>query len=166
MEQLIQQFLMIKISSVQVYLLWFLLGSFTVATLSDLKHLSAQKEFLQIWLLFVLIVFVTDIYYHYYLKQDIIYLVLKWTLIFVFMPLYFHYYGKIAWGDIFAKMAACSLLSPVFVVVFIVFINIIDRITRGLWQKCGRGQFYPFMPVIFLTTVILLFVSLFVFKSY
>src|ERR1043166_9348491 len=31
----------------------FLLGSFAVATWSDLKHLSAQREFLEVWLNFL-----------------------------------------------------------------------------------------------------------------
>jgi len=162
-ESLIQQLLVIKISSVQVYLLWFLLGSFTVATLSDLKHMSAQKEFLQIWFLFAVAMFLTDIYYNYYLESNLAYLVIKWGLIFVFLPIYFHYIRRVAWGDISAKMAACSLLPPIFILIFIVFIRIVDKLTRRLWQKWGRGRSYPFMPVIFFTTLILIGISLFAF---
>lgn len=165
-EQLIQQLFVLKISSIQVYLLWFLLGSFTVATLSDLKHMSAQKEFLQIWVLFVVVMFATDLYYHYHLDRNTVYLMVKWGLIFVFLPVYFHYIRRIAWADISAKMAACSLFSPLFIVVFIVFIRIVDQTTRRLWQKWGRGKSYPFMPVIFFTTLILTAISIFVFKSY
>jgi len=161
-DQLIQQLLIINISNIQIYLLWFLLGSFTVATLSDLKHMSAQKEFVQIWFLFVLAMFLTDIYYNYYLEQNIIYLAIKWGIILVFLPVYFHYIRHVAWGDISAKMAACSLLPPVFILIFIVFIRIIDKLTRRLWQKWGKGGKYPFMPVIFFTTMLLIGISLFI----
>src|SRR5262249_45212374 len=40
----------------------FLLGTFSVATWSDLKRLTAQREFLEIWLVFVSGVLVYDIY--------------------------------------------------------------------------------------------------------
>jgi len=38
----------IALSTFQLYGLIFLLGSFTVATLSDLKRMSAQRELLEI----------------------------------------------------------------------------------------------------------------------
>ncbi len=160
-ENLVQQLLILKIGDVQVYLLWFLLGSFTVATLSDLKYLSAQKEFLQVWVVFILTMFVTDLYYNCYLIQNTTYLVLKWGLIFVFLPFYFHYIHRVAWGDIFAKMAACSLLSPLFIIGFIILVKIIDRLTKYLWLRWGRNNLYPFMPVIFFTTLILIIASAF-----
>src|ERR1700739_910530 len=40
----------------------FLLGSFAVATWSDLKHLSAQREFLEIWLAFLAGLLAFDVY--------------------------------------------------------------------------------------------------------
>ena len=40
----------------------FLLGSFSVATLSDLKYLAAQREFREVWLLFLLAVLLFDAY--------------------------------------------------------------------------------------------------------
>lgn len=161
-KQLLEQFLFVEITTVQIYLLCFLLGSFTVATLSDLKYLSAQKEFLEIWVLFILAMLIVDVYNYYHLGQNIIYLLVKWSLIVILLPVYFHWIRRIAWGDVFAKMAACSLFSPLFILAFMIIIRLIDATTRKLWQKWGRGRFYPFMPVIFLTTIFLLFVALFV----
>ena len=161
-EQLIQQFLIIKISAFQLYLLWFLLGSFTVATLSDLKYLSAQKEFLEIWILFTLVMLATDFYNYYYLEPNTVYLILKWGLIFIFLPFYFHFIRRIAWGDISAKMAACSLFPPFLIVVFIILIRIIESITKVFWIRWRRGNYYPFMPVIFLTTLILIAATIFI----
>src|SRR5262249_38676771 len=43
----------LELAPMQQFGLAFLLGSFTVATWSDLKRLSAQREFVEIWLLFV-----------------------------------------------------------------------------------------------------------------
>ena len=40
----------------------FLLGSFAVATLSDLRHLSAQREFPEIWVLITLAALGLDLY--------------------------------------------------------------------------------------------------------
>jgi len=163
--QLFQQFLFIEINAIQVYLLWFLLGSFTVATLSDLKHLSAQKEFLEIWVLFIFIMFTADIYNYFRLEQNLFYLLAKWVLIIIILPIYFYWFRRIAWGDVFAKMAACSMFSPIFIIAFMVIVRIIDASTRFLWKKFGRGNFYPFMPVIFLTTIALLSIYHFIFAK-
>src|SRR5437867_3965710 len=40
----------------------FLLGSFAVASLSDLKRLSAQREFMEVWVLFILGVLAFEVY--------------------------------------------------------------------------------------------------------
>lgn len=156
--ELIKSLFAIKLSAIQIYLLWFLLGSFTVATLSDLKNLSAQKEFLQIWIFFTLVMLGLDIYNHYFILENIPYLIVKWSLIIVVLPLYFHFLRKISWGDVFAKMAACSLFSPILIFVFFILVEIIDFFTRFIWRQWGSKKSYPFMPVIFLTTMVLLIV--------
>jgi hypothetical protein len=46
----------------QQFGLAFLLGSFTVATWSDLKRLCAQREFVEIWLLFALAMLGHDVW--------------------------------------------------------------------------------------------------------
>lgn len=160
--EIVQQFFVIKISTIQIYLLWFLLGSFTVAALSDIKHLSAQREFLHVWLLFTLAMFITDLYYHHYLAQNPVYLISKWFLIFMVIPVYFKTVVKVAWGDIFAKMAACSILPPFFTALFIIIIQIIDAITRRMMRIFGVGRAYPFMPAILFTTIVLLAIAMFV----
>jgi hypothetical protein len=159
--ELIQSLFLIKLSNLQIYLLFFLLGSFTVATLSDLKHLSAQKEFFQIWILFVLVMLGTDIYHHFYVGENFIYFFIKWGLILLALPLCFHYLGKIAWGDVWAKMAACSLFSPFLILIFMVLITLINKLTRFIWKIWRKGNYYPFMPVILLTTLFLLTIFIF-----
>src|SRR5262245_5372103 len=48
--------LALTLTTWQQFGLAFLLGSFVVATLSDLRRLSAQHEFLEVWVVFLLAV--------------------------------------------------------------------------------------------------------------
>src|SRR5262245_22499666 len=59
----------------------FLLGSFAVATWSDLKRLAAQREFLEVWLFFLLAVFIHDVFQAYRGNFETATVVLKWALI-------------------------------------------------------------------------------------
>src|SRR5204862_3605100 len=68
----------------QQFGLAFLLGSFAVATLSDLKRLSAQREFLEIWLLFSVAILLFDGYHAYYAPVWPAGLIAKWVLIAIF----------------------------------------------------------------------------------
>ncbi len=52
----------LQVPSWQPLGLAFLLGSFTVATLSDLRRLSAQREFVEVWWLFALVVLGLEIH--------------------------------------------------------------------------------------------------------
>src|SRR5580704_12352311 len=61
----------------------FLLGSFAVATLSDLRRLSAQQEFVEVWLLFILGMLAFDLYDVYVGTDAERMLLVKWILIFV-----------------------------------------------------------------------------------
>src|SRR6516164_2577226 len=54
--------LSLALSRWQQFGLAFLLGSFAVATWSDLKHLAAQREFREIWLAFLVGVLGFDVY--------------------------------------------------------------------------------------------------------
>ena len=51
----------LKLSSWQQLGLAFLLGSFVVATWSDLKYMAAQREFLEVWLAFLLGMLIHDV---------------------------------------------------------------------------------------------------------
>ena len=46
----------------QMYGLMFVLGSYSVATLSDLKRMSAQSEFVSVWAIIAIGLFVVDVY--------------------------------------------------------------------------------------------------------
>lgn len=153
-----EQLLIMEIGQLQIYLLWFLLGSFTVATLSDLKHMSAQKEFLDVWVIFVISMFASDIYYNIYTNYKIYYLVAKWIIIFAILPILSRTVLRLAKGDIFAKMAACSLFPPVYAVAYLGIEFVIEKITSPLWKLFGKKTAYPFMPVVYVTLIIMLII--------
>src|SRR5262249_42763736 len=97
----------------QQFGLAFLLGSFVVATLSDLKHMSAQQEFVEVWVLFLVGVLGFEVYESWQGERDITLLAVKWGLIAIFSVLSHRSIGvlfRLAPGDVAALAAAASLL--------------------------------------------------------
>ena len=150
---------------IQLYALSFLLGSFSVATLSDLKRMSAQSEFVSVWAIIAIGLFVIDVYLvgTDHLASDIF--GLKWVLIVAFsilsherVGIYFH----LATGDVVAMMSAAAIMGPMGVVIFYVTVKVVDYFTRPIWKSFGTESAYPFMPPIFLTTALVLFFAWFI----
>ena len=118
------EYLSIHMTTAQIYGLFFLLGTFTVASLSDFKRLSAQQEFFEVWLGFVVIMFLYDTY----TKNDPNILALKWILIAGFAVLSSRKIGKIfslAKADVAAISAAAALLNPFYIVIYYIILWII-----------------------------------------
>ncbi len=151
----------LQLSSWQQLGLAFLLGSFTVATLSDLKHLSAQREFLEVWLLFLLGVLGFELYDLHAGRADPTTLALKWGLIAVLSVLSLAKVGllfRLAIADVAALAAAACLLPPVLILLFYGLAKLLSwPAARVLWS--GRPV-YPFMPVVSLATLAVLAVGL------
>lgn len=140
----------------------FLLGSFVVATLSDLKRLSAQREFLEVWVLFVLGVLVWDVVQAGRRDWELWQVpALKWGLILVLGVLSWQKVGpifRLARADVFACAAAAALLTPVLVVGFWVVLKVLAMV---LGPMLARGRpYWPFMPVVTGATVIAMAVGL------
>jgi hypothetical protein len=135
----------------------FLLGSFAVATWSDLKRLSAQREFLEIWLAFLAGMVAFDVYYSRVL-EEVPWQVpaIKWGLIVLFSLFSFEWLRlpyrlfRLAPADVAALAAAASLLTPVLIVVFYLGAKLLSLLLGPLLR---RGKYYPFMPVVSLATV-------------
>jgi hypothetical protein len=135
----------------------FLLGSFAVATLSDLRRQSAQREFVEIWVIFLVAVLVFDILDVRRHRIEWYVPTLKWALLVLFSALSSRRVGvlfRLAPGDVAALAAAASLLSPVLLVLYYV-------IAKGLAMLLGpvlaRGRStWPFMPVVSLATLAVL----------
>ncbi len=138
----------------QLYGLIFLLGSFSVATLSDLKRMSAQREFTEIWILFFLTFLGYDIYTGYSQGVDW-FIFVKWGLIVIFAIAGFTgALFNIASGDMFACLAVLALLPPFFILFFILTLKI-SQLLLGPFLKLGFGKKkrYPFLPVVTAATV-------------
>ena len=150
--------LTLTLSQFQLYALVFLLGSFAVAALSDLRYMSAQREFLEIWLLAALAVLAYDIY-----------LVLtggawnvpvvKWVIILVLAVCSHRGTGllfSLALGDVCAIVAVAGLLSPILIIVFFIALKLFDLGMRPFLKIRGSGGAYPFMPVVLVGTLVMI----------
>ena len=134
----------------------FLLGSFAVATWSDLKRLSAQREFLEIWLAFLAAMLAVDGYDVWFGEAAWQVAALKWGLIALLslfslqaLPLPCRLF-RLAPADVAALAAAASLLTPILVVLYYLTAKLLSKAIGPLLR---RGRYYPFMPVVSLATV-------------
>ncbi len=136
----------------------FLLGSFVVATLSDLKRLSAQREFLEVWVLFTLGALAYQVWVSWadgwHLWQVV---AIKWGLIVVLGVLSWQKVGpifRLARADVFACMAAAALLPPLLVLAFWALLKLV---ALGLKPILARGRpYWPFMPVVTVAVIVTL----------
>jgi len=141
----------------------FLLGSFTVATLSDIKRLSAQREFLEVWLLFLLGVLVFEIYDMRVGKIDSATFAVKWGLIALLSFLSFERIGvlfRLAKGDVAALAAAASLLTPTLVLIFYGLAKLIAWVLQRIFWSNRTS--WPFLPVVSLATIAVMVLGLLV----
>lgn len=131
----------------EVYGLFFLLGSFVVASLSDLKHMSAQREFMDVWWAFAAILFVAQLWLADFAPSGP--LILKWALVVLFCVLSHQKVGlwlRLATADVAACAAATMLLPPGLVLAFFLVLKILAWPASRL---LGRGKnAYPFLPVV------------------
>lgn len=135
--------------------LFFLLGSFTVASLSDIRRMSAQSEFLHVWVLALLALFVLDVYLFSSVQADRF--AFKWAAIAVLSLLSYRRVGllfKLEWGDVAAIAAVCALLSALMVPIFFLILIIVNVPLVPLLRKAGKGNAYPFMPVVTAATLV------------
>lgn len=134
----------------------FLLGSFAVATWSDLKYLAAQREFLEVWVFVVVAALVYDLYRFQRGEAQGPLLLLKWSLIVALSVVSFREVGilfRLARGDVAALAAAAALLPPLHIVLFYACAKGASYLLAPILR---RGQFYPFMPVVCVATLAVL----------
>jgi prepilin signal peptidase PulO-like enzyme (type II secretory pathway) len=139
----------------RTYGLFFLLGSFTVASLSDIRRMSAQSEFLHIWVLALLGLFVLDVYLISSIQADRF--AFKWAAVAVLSLMSFRGVGvlfKLEWGDVAAIAAVCGLLSALMVPIFFIILIGCNVVLVPALRKFGKGNAYPFMPVVTAATLV------------
>ncbi len=151
---------MMEFTEFHLYGLIFLLGSFTVASLSDIKYMKAQAEFGEVWILCFVAFLVYELWS--FGDKDQIQFAAKWGLIILFMALSNMHIGilfKLAWGDIFACIAIMAMLTAGLVVVFVVVLFIMKLVMQPFLKAFGSGGAYPFMPVVMGATISVLAIS-------
>ena len=145
----------------QQFALAFLLGSFTVATWSDLKRLSVQREFREIWLFFSGAILTFDILHANDGDVSVQTISVKWGLIALLSLLSLRGVGvlfRLASADVAALAATASLLPPVLVVLFYAIAKLLALVFGPV---LGRGRpTWPFMPVVSLATLTILALGL------
>lgn len=139
-------------TNAQVLGLFFLLGSFTVASLSDLKHMAAQREFVEVWWVFAGVMLVVDL-----VRSEFAFtpeVLVKWGILGVMCVVSHRRVGpyfRLATGDVAACAAAASLLAPGWVIVFFLLLKAVNF---PLAPLLARGKpAYPFMPIVTLATL-------------
>jgi hypothetical protein len=144
------------------YGLFFLLGSFSVAALSDVRRMSAQSEFLHVWVIVVVALLLLDLYQ--LREQPLDRFIVKWVAIAVLGLGSSKHVGvlfRLEWGDVSAMAAVCGLLSPLMVVLFFLVLKVVDLSMRPFLRHFGREGAYPFMPVVAVATFVALPVAAF-----
>src|SRR6516164_9201314 len=132
----------LELGRTQQFGLAFLLGSFTVATWSDLKRLLAQREFVEIWLVFTLAMLGHDVWSVHVGGMPLERVGVKWGLIILASILSLRWVGvlfRLAPADVAALAAAASLLSPGLVILFYLAAKVI---ALGLGPLLARGRPY------------------------
>ena len=149
------QYVALDLSPWEVYGLFFLLGSFAVATLSDVKTMTAQREFMDVWWLFAAAMFVVQLLSHDGSLSGPF--LLKWGLIVGFALASWRGIGlwlRLAVADVAACVAAAALLSPGLVVVEFVLLKLLAWPAAKILAR-GKPA-YPFMPVVTLAALVIL----------
>jgi len=148
------------VTSIQFYGLVFLLGSFTVASLSDLKRMAAQKEFAEVWVAFCFLAFCYD-FIRLGETEPVIFAA-KWAMILLFAVLSWKYLGiilSLSEMDLAAACAAMSLLNPLYIAGYYVLLVLFKIILRPILGRFGDGIAMPFLPVVLIATGIMLFAA-------
>ncbi len=148
--------LSLEFTQPQMLGLAFLLGSFAVASLSDLKRLSAQREFLEVWVLFGLGVLAYDgftLWQQAWLMWQVP--AAKWAAVTILAVLSWERVGvvfRLARADVWACIAAASLLSPLLVLGFWIVLKVVAAGFRPILAR-GGGP-WPFMPVVTVSVIL------------
>lgn len=150
------EYLVYDFPSATLFALWFLLGSQAVAGLSDLRRMSAQREFMEIWIVFTAAVLLLDGWRVWQRDADLALHAAKWGLVAIAGLLSWHRIGvlfRLARGDVWAIVAVASLFNPLFIVLYLVLLKLADLALRPLLRAFGAGGAYPFIPVVTAATL-------------
>ncbi len=127
----------------------FVLGTYAVATLDDILHMSASRSFVYVWLLLAAgFAYLQSAAADPMLQMRFGLAVAVILLFHVsFIPLPF----KLAIGDCIAMLPIIFLLPLTYVAIFVIGFLLVDQFLLRTWyvRIFGREK-YPFMPALFI----------------
>lgn len=130
------------------YLLMFMLGSYTVATMDDLKKMRASVSFVYLW---ALVAVVSGIVFFMADQTQLVPRAITIIVTFVLMRtgVVPFFRSKVAWGDWFAVLPLIFLFDPVWFAVFFLLMTLFDKVFLKLvYVHLLNRRVYPFMPAI------------------
>lgn len=149
----------LDVTSPQLYGLVFLLGSLTVASLSDVRRMAAQQDFAEVWAVVAVTAFVYDGVRVGFGQWGALSFAVKWLLI-VVIAIVLHArwlpFLRVSAMDIAAIVAVSAMLSWVLVVVFFFTVVACAIVAKPLLVRFGSRQAYPFLPVVSVASALMI----------
>lgn len=148
-------FLSPDVSLKLAYGLGFMFFTLLMASVSDLRKMTIDAGFMSMWIGFLAMMF----WYDYSTNMELLWL--KWLLIIGLGILSWRGIGKIfslARADVVAVSAVCSVLDAPYVIVFYIILVVVNQLGFYPLKLFGKRDKYPFMPVIWLSLVTMIFI--------
>lgn len=144
----------------QLYALFFLMGCFTVKSLSELYNWAGRKDMSELWISFIGILLVYDLIVR---PESVEMLGLKWGSIAVgSIFFYFQDLSFVFKGDKIALMAGLSVLQGLQApFLFLLYLTVILAFKRNLKHSFSHSDKIPTLPVTTVALVATLGVFLF-----
>ncbi len=138
-------------TSMQMYGLVFLLGSLTVATLSDVRRMAAQQDFAEVWAVVAVTAFVYDGVRVAFGEWAAGPYAAKWLLILAiaaalqarWLP-----FLRVSAMDVAAIVAVSAMLPWALVVAYLGLVVVGGVVAKPMLVRFGSRQAYPFLPVV------------------
>ncbi|MCX6695228.1 MAG: hypothetical protein NTU61_02895 [Candidatus Altiarchaeota archaeon] len=149
-----------SITAINFHGLIFLLGSFTVASLSDLRRMAAQQDFAEVWAVYAGLMFFYDLYLSMTGAMPATVLAAKWLIILAFavtatnQKIHFN----ISLMDIAAITALISTLTPAYIIATLILLLITGELLNPILKPFGQAGAYPYLPVVLTTTILVLLI--------
>lgn len=155
------QILFAPTAEIHVYGLVFLLGSLTVAGLSDLRRMAAQTDFAEVWAAFTALMFLTDTYLGLSAQLPLTVFGVKWALIAVYAAAAstLHLFD-ISTMDVSAVTALLSLQNPASILLAVFLLFIVNELLQPILRRYGEAGAYPYLPTVWTANLLILLLTL------
>lgn len=150
----------LPLTDLQFYALFFMLGAFTVKSLSEMVNWSGRRDIYELWLLLFIGFILHDAILRPY---RIRYMLLKWTVIsLVFILFLYKDIHYIVRDDKVALLASMSILPFIpMMMVLGIYVALTLSMKKLLRDRFSHSKMIPTMPVLTVALISTLMVSFF-----